>query len=253
MSLVLDHISHSQIEMWHRCPRQWEYRYVHGLKIPPSGALVEGGCYHKALEVNFRQKVNTYQDLPVDDCLDAFSTEWEARLAEEELVVWERLGPGEVKDEGYGLVREYMLSISPEVQPTKVEERHVSEIGDVKLFLVCDLEDEDKKVIDHKTSSKAYTQDDVDRSLQAGATAFALKRAILYYNHVAIKSKVPRIQIIRTYRTIVDIEWWEKMALQVLAQMQSGIAPPRPTGWWCNSRFCGYWEMCRGELARSYA
>jgi len=26
--MELDHISHTQISMWNRCPRQWQYRYI---------------------------------------------------------------------------------------------------------------------------------------------------------------------------------------------------------------------------------
>ena len=99
---MLDHISHSQISMWLRCPRQWEYRYVAGLKIPPSGPLIVGSAYHSALEGNFIQKVSSMVDLPLSDCLDIFSDAWEERLSGEELIVWDQLGPGECKDQGAG-------------------------------------------------------------------------------------------------------------------------------------------------------
>jgi len=31
--------------------------------------------------------------------------------------------------------------------------------------------------------------------------------------------------------------------------MKTGIAPPRPGGWWCSEKWCGYWPMCRGGLS----
>ena len=248
---ILDHVSHSQINMWQRCPKQWEYRYVGGLKVPPSGALVLGGCYHKALEGNFRQKVTSREDLPVDSCLDMFSDSWNERLSSEELIIWEDRYPEEYKDQGIGLVKEYRETVSPAVQPTKVEEVYVSEINDVRFVCVVDLEDEAKIVIDHKTSARAYKQDDVDKDLQASAEAFALGRAIVFQNHIAIKSRVPRIQIIRSYRLDTDIKWWYEMATGIVLQMKSGIAPPNPNGWHCSERFCGYYDMCRKDLARS--
>lgn len=250
--MILDHVSHSQLDMWQRCPKQWEYRYVHGLKIPPSGALVEGRCYHEALEQNFRQKITSGEDLPLDHCLDMFSTAWDATLLEEELVVWENLDPEAIKDEGIGLVREYMVSVSPIVQPEKVEEAYVSEVAGVRFVRVIDLVDILGVVVDHKTSGRSYTQNDVDKSLEASASAFALNRPIIFYNHVAIKTRIPKIQLIKTYRTQADIDWWTDMAARIILQMKSGIAPPRPTGWWCSPRFCGYYERCRGDLARSY-
>jgi len=238
--------------MWLRCPKSWEYKYVYGLKIPPSGPLIVGSAYHTALEGNFQQKIESMKDLPLDSCLDLFSDAWENRLLEEELVIWDKLGPGESKDQGMGLVKEYIISTSPSVQPVQVERTIYSEIAGVKFICRVDLEDIQRAIIDHKTSAKAYSQDDVDRDIQASAEAFALGRPIVFYNHVAIKSRTPRIQIIKSYRTQSDIDWWKELATGVVAQMESGIAPPRPGGWWCSERFCGYYERCRGELTRSY-
>jgi len=249
---ILDHVSHSQTDMWQKCPRQWEYRYVHGLKIPPSGALIEGRCYHETLEHNFKQKISTQVDLPVDDCLDIFSTVWDAVIMEEEVIKWEGRGPGFLKGEGIGLVKAYTTDVAPSIQPLRVEQTYVSDIGGVKFICIIDLEEASLAVIDHKTSAKRYTQDDVDKSLQASAAALVLDKGIVFYNHVAVKTRVPIIQIVKSYRTRADIEWYADMVTQVIMQMKTGIAPPRPTGWWCSERFCGYHEMCRGECARSY-
>lgn len=256
--MILDHVSHSQIEMWLRCPKQWEYRYVYGLKVPPSGALIEGGCYHETLERNFKIKIHTQEDLPLEECLDTFSVVWDARLLEGEYINWEGRNPGNIKDEGIGLVREYISTISPSVQPVKVEEPYVSEVAGVKFVCVIDLEEVSLAVIDHKTSARVYTQADVDKNLQATAAAFVLGRGIVFYNHIALKTRVPQIQVVKTYRTRADIEWWATMAAQIVQQMKAGMAPPRSVdafgkdGWWCSERFCGFYERCRGECMRSY-
>lgn len=250
--MTLDHVSHSQINSWLRCPKSWEYRYVYGLKIPPSGPLIVGSAYHSALEGNFTQKIKSKMDLPLGDCLDLFSDAWDNRLSEEELIIWDKLGPGESKDQGAGLVEEYIVSTSPSVQPVQVERTVYTEVAGVKFICRVDLEDIQRAIIDHKTSAKAYNQDDVDRDIQASAEAFALKRPIVFYNHVAVKSRSPWIQVIKSFRTQTDINWWVDLATGVISQMESGIAPPRPNGWHCSERFCGYFERCRGELTRSY-
>ncbi len=255
---MLDHVSHSQLSMFLRCPRQWEYRYVEGIKIPPSGPLIVGSVYHSALEGNFRQKVDSMEDLPLSDCLDLYSDAWENRLRGEELIIWEDTEPGECKDQGAGLVEEYIVSTSPSVQPARVENTYVSELAGVKFVCRVDLEDIQRAVIDHKTSSRQYSQEDVDSDIQASAEAFALGRPIVFYNHIALKYKTPRIQVVKSYRIKADIDWWVDMAAGIVLQMKSGIAPPKPVdafgkkGYWCNERFCGYYERCRGELTRSY-
>ncbi|GAG82425.1 unnamed protein product, partial [marine sediment metagenome] len=145
------------------------------------------------------------------------------------------------------------------VQPARVENTYYREVAGVEFVCRVDMEDIQRAVIDHKTSSKAFSQDDVDCDIQASAEAFALGRPIVFYNHVAIKLRTPRIQVIKAYRLQADIDWWADMAARVVLQMKTGIAPPRPIdafgkkGYWCNERFCGYYERCRGELTRSYS
>lgn len=247
-----DHVSQSQLDMWQRCPRQWEYRYISGLKMRPSGALIEGSCYHKSLEVNFTQKKETLTDLPVDDCLDAFSAEWDKTLANSEDVDWREMKPEAVKNEGHSLVRAYMMGMAPTVQPIEAEEWYVSKVAGVVFVMRIDLINDVGTVIDHKTSSKQYNKADVDRDMQASAAAFSLGRPVIFENHVAVKTITPRIQLIKTVRTREDIAWWLNCSSAIVQQMKSGIAPPRPTGWWCSSDWCGYYQICRGGLVRGY-
>lgn len=247
-----DHVSHSQINMWQRCPRQWYYRYVRGLRLPPSGPLILGGSYHTALEVNFKQKVISQADLPINDCLDAFSASWDGRVAGAEDIDWQERKPGELKDMGVALVGTYRTKISPTVQPALVEQPFISEIAGVKFVLIMDLQDTNEIVIDHKTAGKSYTQDDVDRDIQASAVSHVLGRPITFQNHIALKLKVPRIQILETTRGPEDTQWWLNMAEMIVEQMKTGIAPPRPTGWWCSEKWCGYHKICKTELSKTY-
>lgn len=249
--MILDHVSHSQISMWKRCPKQWEYRYVEGIKIPPSGALVLGSSYHETLELNFKQKMHTQKDLDLADFYDVFSTSWDTRIHEEEEIAWQdNERPHILKDVGTHLVGAYRKEVSPAVQPTSVENCMVTDIGGTKFVYIMDLIDTNEIVIDHKTSGKAYSQADVDKDIQASAAAFMLKRPILFQNHIAVKTSSPYIQIINSIRTDADIDWWLNMAKGIIAHMKTGIAPPNPDGWHCSPNYCGYWNMCRGGLVR---
>ena len=251
MVVDLDHISHSQKSMWIRCPRQWEYRYIYGLKEPPSISLIEGGCYHTTLEENFKQKIDSGIDLDFDICYDIFTTAWEKRLHETDEIQWEDKEPGTVKDEGLNLVGVYIENVAPQVSPLEVEREYVKPVLGTKFVMRLDVMDVNKVVIDHKTSSRSYNQDDDDKDPQASAVAFALDRPIVFYNHVALKLKQPRIQLVKTYRTRADIDWYQKSTEQVISLMRTGIAPPNEGHYLCSPRFCGYWKRCRGELSRS--
>lgn len=249
--MILDHVSPSQLDMWQRCSRQWKYRYVDGLKVPPGGALIEGNCYHKSLEVNFTQKIASFEDLPIDDCLDAFSTKWGEALSEEE-IDWGNKRPEAIKNEGHSLVRKYMSVQAPSVQPIEVEEWYISEVAGVRFVMRMDLMDCTGVVVDHKTSGKSYSQADVDKDMQASSAAFSLNRPILFQNHIAVKTATPKIQVIKSVRTREDIEWWLDAASCIVTQMKTGIAPPRTNGWWCSPNYCGFWSRCRGGLIRGY-
>jgi len=209
-----------------------------------------GGCYHKALEINFMQKISTCRDLSASECCDIFSDEWDYRLSREEDINWEGKSQGYLKDQGFGLVAEYMQTTAFSVQPVEVEKEYWRDIAGVPFVCRIDLRDGNKIVIDHKTSARAYTQDAIDRDHQATSAAFVLNSGIVYHNHVAVKTRVPKIQIMKTYRTTDDIDWWIRMTELDIAQMKTGVCPPRTESWLCSKLYCGFWDMCKSELSK---
>ena len=60
------HISVSALEMHQRCPKQYEFRYVEGMKIPPGIALIRGKAFHSGVAHNYKQKIESAKDLPLD-------------------------------------------------------------------------------------------------------------------------------------------------------------------------------------------
>ena len=64
---VMDHISFSSLSMFLKCGEQFRRRYECNEIIPPSASLARGTCGHKSLEANFRQKIETREDLFVPE------------------------------------------------------------------------------------------------------------------------------------------------------------------------------------------
>lgn len=249
----LNHVSHSQLNLWNKCPRQWEYAYVRGLHRPSSAPLLIGSAYHETLEENFRKKMILGHDLDFDICYDFFSTVWDVNLRKAWLVNWGKTNAGAAKDVGLSLVATYLEDVAPLVVPKQVEQTLNSNVGGVNFVLRLDLIDSNNVIVDHKTASslRFYSQDDVDKDMQASATAFALNKPIVFHFHVAVKSKVPYIHVAKTYRTQADIDWWYNKAVAIIEHMKSGYAPPREDGWWCSPDYCGFHDICRKDLARS--
>lgn len=254
---MIDHLSHSQVNMLLRCGRQYEFRYVDGLKVPPAGALMLGRVWHKAIEHNYGQKVDSHEDLPVDDQREFFAARWDTEIEDEggtAAVNWEDKKPGEYKDQGVALTALHQAELAPLVQPQLVEARFRVEFADVPdLVGVIDVVDEAGVVIDNKSAARSPNQDDVDRDIQL--TAYALgyyttldaAEQVALRLDVAVKTKTPKAARVETVRTPDEMEWYLGLVRNAGALIQAGHFVPNPTGWWCSERFCGYWSRCKGR------
>lgn len=246
----IDHISHSQLNLYDMCPRAWQYRYIDKIYTPSSPALVEGDCYHRTLEYNFKYKMRTGEDIDINIIPDVFSKHWDDILDSSE-IDWGSANKMHVRDEGSALACKYIEEIAPNIQPTFVERWFEAEVAGVKFVLRADLMDQNSAIIDHKTSGRRYTQKDTDNDLQASAIAYVIGKPIIFYNHVAVKKRAPEIQILRTYRTQDDIDWWLDKATCTIELMRSGYYPPNITSWLCGDKYCGFYERCKGHLRKT--
>lgn len=242
-------ISNSQIGMWLRCPRQWEFRYIKGLKLPPKGVMVQGTAYHGALKKNFENKIQTKEDLSISDILDAFDSSWNeaVSLDGKEQVDWEERDADDLKDEGANCVSIYHKKMVADIDPVSVEQRVEMPIGkDLTCVGYIDLETKNN-IIDHKLRGRSMNQADADRDTQA-LTYCLMQEKKNFAFHVMVKKKFPEVQVVSVKKTVKDIEWWLESVKQIAAQIRTGICPPNPTGWWCSEKFCGYWNLCKGGV-----
>jgi hypothetical protein len=111
-------MSSSSLSTMLRCPKQWEFAYVHRIKEPPKVRMVIGTATHKGVETNLVQKIESQIDLPINDVLDAYSTEFDREVASVEKPE-EPVGPA--KDQGAGLMKLHHLRVAPSIQPLAVE------------------------------------------------------------------------------------------------------------------------------------
>lgn len=204
------------------------------MREPSSGNLILGSCYHETLEENFKKKLILGHDLDVDICTDFFSTIWDRAVGSAWETDWGSKSPDALKDMGITLVGRYMDDIAPAIMPLYVEQWLEKDLNGTKFVIRIDLTDINNIVIDHKTAARAYSQADVDKDMQASASAFALGKPIVFHNHVAVKTKNPQIQIVETFRTLYDINWWYRKACAIVAHMKTGYAPPREDSWMCS-------------------
>lgn len=253
------HVSPSAMDMYFRCGEQYRRAYVEKDRIPPGVALVKGGSVHKAAEVNFRQKIESHQDLPLADLESAAADHVDSTIATEGMM----LSPeettrgldkvkGELVDRAVGLTRVFHKHVAPTVQPVLVEKfvrielpRHTHD-----LLGRLDVADDQDQIRDIKTSGRRKPQDEVDRSDQLTFYHAAFKRetgrapkgVIL---DVLVDTKTPAVQRLTSERTDQDKQVFLNRLNAMLGGVKAGVFPPAPLGHWCCSpRFCGYWFTC---------
>lgn len=258
-------LSASQLGMFLRCPRQWAFRYIEKLVIPPNGAMKQGNAIHKAVEKNYVQKMDTKIDLPENDLTDFFATEFEQQLEAEEVQLNEDETKGGLLDQGVQLVRVFRSGIAPKVQPVAVERNFKVVVGKDKTQIVLngyiDVIDEQGRIRDTKAMapSRVPKSDALGCDLQLSTYALARKledkdslptettpaRLML---DVTVKLAHPEARILPTARSIEGLRMHVNTIGNVAKAIAADAFPRNPTGWWCSEKWCGYWSRCMGKV-----
>lgn len=254
------HLSVSQIEMYTRCPEQYRRRYIEKHIIPPGIAFVRGISFHKGAEYNFKQKINTKQDLPVEQVKEVIASEVDyivknkgVLLTQEEEKIGKKKVLGKIKDEAVSLGELFIKDSAPYIQPVVVEDKEIIEIPEASYNLmgVLDVVDEKDVIIDFKTSSKSKSQEEADKSLQLTMYALTFRKKFKRATNglrleVFVAKKEPEIQRLTTHRTVEDVEAFVNRVNSIIKGIKAGVFPPAtPGAWWCDPRFCGYYYTCK--------
>mgnify|MGYP000017523799 CR=1 FL=1 len=244
------HLSVTSIKMYLRCPLQFMFRYVKGLKIPPVGAIVLGKSVHKGLEENYRHKQKTEKDLPLPKVLEAYAAFFDLEKQQEE-IDWEGENPGKIKDEGIGLLKVYHKEIAPPIQPLAVEEEFILEFENTPYTLkgYLDLVDQNKTIRDTKTAKRSYPQDSAQTDIQLTAYNLAYKylkgeepKSLCF--DIMVRTKQPKVQTLQSPpRTQEQLTRFLKLLGSIARAIKTGIFYPCENQQVCS--WCGYREVCK--------
>lgn len=244
----------SEIHTFLKCGKQWEFRYLLGMKTPPKAALTVGRAVDKAVTNNLLEKVRSGADLPLEAVLDGYSKEFDTEAKETE---WGEDDSGKQKDMGVKLVSIHHELIAPKIQPATVQEEFVIETdAGYDLGGTIDLTEKDDTVADTKTSKMAYGIEDLEGAIQPTLYDFAFeaihKRPAKQFRFdVLIKPTVKnpaKVQQIAAKPTQRDREFLFDAIGQMHKAIQAGVTLPAPEGaWWCSKDWCGYWDKCKGK------
>lgn len=245
------YISPSQINMFLRCPASYKFRYIDGLVIPPRSSLTKGKAVHAGNEFNYRQKIETCQDLKLSEVQEYTATEFEKM--QDETHFGSKEMPGKIKDEAVSLATLYHINIAPTVQPVLVEEKVTVPLFEgVELLGIIDVLDSNGYIRDTKTTAKTPSASSIDNSLQLTAYSIAHEHFMgmsekgvkLDY---LVQAKEPKVITMDATRNEADKQRFKAITKHVVEQIQANNYFPNPTGMMCSPTACGYWDKCHKE------
>ena len=277
-------LSHSQVSMMLRCPKQWQFRYAKGMKIPPSGAMITGSAFHDVGEVTFLRKMSGEVPVSLEEAGDIFSTSFDTALSKEDVQWNDSDIPGEIKDDGILLSQNYLKTIAPSIFPTMVE--HVDQfpmLPGVDMMVVIDVVDSGINVVDYKVTGKAWSDGQAETEIQHFPYIWYLSwlsgidepwnSGLSFEYHVNLKARARKKrtkpkqwnpdkdalvmrQNVDSVITEQGFNLYQEQVEGAAAMIRAGIFPPRgraAKNFWCSESMCGYWPMCKGATYKQFS
>ncbi|MGA3257589.1 MAG: PD-(D/E)XK nuclease family protein [Bryobacteraceae bacterium] len=239
-------LSPSQVNTFLSCAAKWYFRYALGLREPATGALALGTAFHSALAANFRQKIETKQDLPSETLQESFSEAF--AIAAEDAEFREDEEPTALIESGQLLVAKYMADAAPAVQPKAVELPVEGTIAGVRVQGFVDLLDVEGRIIDCKTATRRPAGITPEYNLQLTTYSMITPGAIGLCRLDTV-TKTTTVQLVQHSCQIGPEERRYAETIYPMAQeaMRDGIYVPRRSSPFCSRRYCGYWRECERE------
>lgn len=233
------------------CSVKFNFNSIEKLQVPKALALAFGIAIHKPLEVNYRQKITTKQDITTEQMVDEFDKAFETETETVEQEQYQEESKGTVKDIGVRLIKQYHALHSLKIQPTIVEQRLEAEIegldNDVTIILTgqLDLVDNQKRLIDHKTTKRAPSE--VSQSYVLQQTSYRLLAEVhgieIAQNNIdyLIKTTLPKIQ---RFRVETDPDFLNNILAVLINSVKNDVYVPNRNSMLCSRRYCSYWREC---------
>jgi hypothetical protein len=191
----MPHLSASSIGMLMRCPRQFQHRYLREEKERPGGNLVIGGFFHKTLEWNYEQKIESHRDHSLSDAVQYLHDIAVPKVIEEsggqDWIAWDTTLE-DARSDAERITGAYYRTVVPRIQPTQVEQKFSLDIPGVEVPVIGYIDvQEAERVIDTKTGKQVSRKVKPSWQLQGRTYSFATQKPTEY--HSISRAKTPNI------------------------------------------------------------
>ena len=240
-------LSPSQVRCFFDCQARWWFKY--GLQLPErkNSSLALGLAVHQALEVNFREKIETREDLETTGVVCVFREAWMEQVPETVFTPDE--SQGDLRRLGERLVAKYMDEVAPTVEPAAVELDVQGEISGVAVRGRVDVLDVEGRLIDFKTASRRPSSVSPDYAFQL-ATYRQITPGASGAVRIDSLVKTQTVQIVQQAYTVEEADIQATRVLYAMAQkaMGSGMYCPNRQSMLCSQKHCSFWQHCEGEF-----
>lgn len=181
--MIKDYISASQVSTFLACPLLYKKKYVNWEKTAMHWKeyMIYWTAVHAVLEYNYKQKIETRKDLPIEELIEYWYKIFKELLDKESIKFQEDII--DWLDKAWAKsIKLYMKEVAPDIQPIASEQKFkiTSERYWITILWYIDLITEDGMIIDFKTvwtsKSRMYTQNYVDNLLQLTMYSIAYRK-----------------------------------------------------------------------------
>ena len=263
------YLSASSIGMLLNCPKQFEFRYVKGLVIPPGAALVTGSAMHRTLETYYKDAMTSSQRLTGKQAAELAVTSLDEVLEEGENTVTQDERENAIHDLT-GLAETYVDAVAKNIEPLAVEQEvHYTAQCGVDILAYLDLRrkvgENGEGICDYKITGKKWTIDKLRNSLQFNLYSLATGIGDIEIHNmikdVKANKKMPKkppvdgvtdistnLRLLRNQFDGSQADHLETLIESAARLITSGIFMPCSLdSWCCNETWCGYYGLCRGK------
>lgn len=246
-------LSISRVNMYLRCGLQFYYRYIKNLTMPPSASMTQGKCVHSTFEHNYKQKITSKTDLPLEEVLDFYS---DSLNKEKSSTDWKEEDFDRIKDTGISAITVYHNKFAPLIQPKEVEKWFELEFDKEKfkhkIRGVIDIIDDEDSVRDHKVVKRSCVSR-YDNCIQLPVYSFTKapkgNEIVSCKIDMLITKKDPEV-------VTLDYKFGKNDRIRamyyvstVANAIEKGVfMPAKPDDWTCNPKWCGYYHMCKKAM-----
>lgn len=254
-------LHHSMISMLSKCGEMFRWRYIEGIKSPPGVAMVIGTAVHRAAQADLEEKMASGSGMPLDAVREkaraSLLSTWDGEepvLDDEEKTQGIAVVRGAAVDSAVALSALHSKEITPKRNPTHVERRLRVSLDGFPFDLEgsLDVQEGDELIVDRKTAAKSPSASVVEGAPQLEIYA-AMKKIVdgTPVKRVGldflIKTATPKALTLTadapvTFESILARV--ERAALVIQKEAFMPVDPSGPSGWVCQSNWCGYFDRC---------